>query len=578
MKEAIIPVLQKAISESAEDNAVKLDLRQINFNSVLEVPPSQEMGDFAFPCFVLAKYFELSPQDIAVQVREKIKDNQKAFTDIQTIGPYINFFVNRNSLAIDTVVQILKQKQKFGKSDLGKTKKVMVEFVSPNTNKPLHIGHLRNMSIGESVSRIIGFNSAKVTRASLNNDRGIHICKSMLAYQKWGDKTTPEKSKLKPDHLVGKFYTMFGQKVKRNESLDVECHEMLRKWEAGDKKTLALWRKMNNWAFKGWKETYKKFGIEFDKEYYESKIYTKGRDIIIQGVKQGLFKVSKKDKAVTINLSSQGLGKKFLLRPDGTSVYITQDLYLAKKKFQDFKLTDSIYVTGNEQDYHFNVLFYILKRLGFPSKGLKHLSYGMVSLPGGKIKSRESTKGITADEIIDKVQAMVRKELKKREPKAKAADLNKRSLIIALAAIKFMLLKTDMKKNTIFDPKKSISFEGDTGPYLLYSYARASSILKKSNRKTSSEIKINNLQELEIALVKKLADFQQAVIQSYNNLNPSVIANYSLELAHIFNEFYHACPVLGDEQETFRLTLVEAFKTVLGNALNLLGIETLERM
>jgi arginyl-tRNA synthetase len=575
MKEAVIPILQKAIVESAKDNEVEIDLSKINFESIIEIPPTPEMGDFAFPCFILAPYFKLAPHEIALQIREKIEDKSNQFEEIQTAGPYINFFVNRSALALEVVNQIKKKKHNFGKSELGKSKKTMVEWPAPNTNKPLHLGHLRNLSIGESISRILEFNSEKAVRANLNNDRGVHICKSMLAYQKWGKSEKPT-NKLKSDHLIGKYYVMFNQKVKKSEELDREVHGMLRKWEAGDKKTLALWKKMNKWALSGFDETYKKFGIAFDKVYNESEIYTKGRDIILEGAKKGIFKASTKDKSVTISLAKEKLGKKFLLRPDGTSVYMTQDIYLAITKIRQFKLDRSFYVVGNEQEYHFKVLFHILEKLGYSKDQFKHLSYGMVELPEGKMKSREGTV-VDADEMIDKVQKLVRKELKKREPKAKAADLDKRSLIIALAAIKFILLKIDIKKNMTFDPKASIAFEGDTGPYLLYSYARANSILKKADVK-KSKLEIKELQPLEIELVKKLNTFQKVVEQAYNNLNPSVVANYSLELAHIFNEFYHACPVIGNEQERFRLELVESFKIVLGNALTLLGIETLERM
>nr|AQS34389.1 hypothetical protein [uncultured archaeon] len=351
---------------------------------------------------------------------------------------------------------------------------------------------------------------------------------------------------------------------------------MLQKWEEGDKETIALWKKMNEWAFEGWKKSYKKFGVKFDKEYYESEIYTKGKEIILKGLKDGIFE-KKKDGAVFINLEKEKLGEKILLRSDGTSVYMTQDIYLAQFKFKEFNLNNSIYVTGNEQDYHFQVLFEILRRLGFENKGLKHLSYGMITLPTGKIKSREGTEGISADEVLEKVQKIVKKELESRG-KISKKDLEDRSLKISLASIRYSMLKTDIGKGMIFDPKEAINFEGNTGSYLLYSYARASSILKKIKNNSVTNFESGDLEEQEIKLIKKLFDFSGIVKKSYLVLNPSLIANYSYQLAQTFNEFYHACPVIGSKKEGFRIALVESFKHVLKNSLNLLGIETLEKM
>ena len=331
---------------------------------------------------------------------------------------------------------------------------------------------------------------------------------------------------------------------------------------------------MNKWCLDGHKKTYEKFGISFDKEYYESKIYTKGKEIILEGVKKGIFRKEKKG-GVTVRLAKEKLKKKFLLRPDGTSVYITQDIYLAKLKLDKFKLTKSFYVVGNEQEYHFEVLFKILEKLGFNSKGLKHLSHGMVNLPAGKLKSREGTK-VDGDDLIEKVQELVKKELHKREKLSKR-ELESRSLKIALASIKYFLLRIGIKKNMVFNPEESISFEGETGPYLLYSFARANSIVKKIKSK-NNKFKIEQLNQSEIKLVKKLSQFPEVVLNAYNNLNPSLIANYSHQLSQIFNEFYHSSPVIGSEQEAFRLKLVKSFKQVLENSLNLLGIETLEKM
>lgn len=568
MKELIAQILKKALKEK------HIDLTNQEILNLLEIPPSFEMGDYSFPCFFLSKQLKQSPKQIALELRAKIGEPSLDFEDIQIAGAYINFFVDRKLLAINLIKKILKQKDKFGKLKQEKSIKTMVEFSSPNTNKPLHIGHLRNISIGESISRISEFAGEKIIRTSLNNDRGIHICKSMAAYLKYGKNSKPSE-KIKSDHFVGKYYALFNKRAKTNEQLDILSHRLLQKWEQGDKDVIKLWEKMNKWAFDGQKKTYEKLGIKFDKEYYESKLYAKGKDIILKGLKDKIFE-KRKDGAVIINLNKENLGEKILLRIDKTSVYITQDLYLAKLKFKEFKLDKSLYVTGNEQDYHFKVLFSILKRLGFKQEGLKHISYGMIKLPEGKIKSREGIKGLSADEILDKVQILVKKELNSRDKLSKR-ELEKRSLKIALSAIKYSLLKIDIKKNTIFNPKKSISFEGDTGPYIQYSYARASSILRKIKTKKKTFI-LKNFEPKEIELVKKLSQFPEIVLDAYKNLNPSLIANYSYQLAQIFNEFYHMCPVINSEQESFRISLVESFRYVLKNSLNLLGIETLEEM
>jgi arginyl-tRNA synthetase len=566
MKVAIVEILKEALKE--------LDLKYSDEQifSLIEIPPTSDMGDYAFPCFSLAKEMKISPRDIALQVREKIGGTKKQFEDIQTEGPYVNFFANKKLIAEKLIPEIISKDKNYGKITLKKPLKTMVEFPSPNTNKPLHLGHLRNMSIGASVSNILEFNGEKVIQANLNNDRGIHICKSMAAYERYGKNKKPTK-KIKSDHFVGDFYVMFNKKS--NDALEVRAHEMLRLWEQGDKEIHDLWKKMNKWALDGFEETYKKFGIKHNVEFFESKIYKKGKDIVEKGVKDKVFE-KKKDNSISINLEKEKLGEKVLLRSDGTSVYMTQDLHLAKLKFDKYKLDKSIYVVGNEQDYHFNVLFIILKKLGL-EKEMYHLSYGEVFLPGWKkIKSREGTKGITMDEIFSKVDNLVKKELEKRD-KISKKELEKRSKVIALAAIKYMILQVDMKRNMIFDPQGAISFEGNTGPYLLYAYARASSILRKVKPKKKS-FNLKSLEPKESELLKKLKDFAEVISKAKTSLNPSLVAHYSYELAQLFNEFYHDCPVMNSENEIFRLKLVEAFRIVLRNSLNLLGIETLEKM
>lgn len=567
MKEVVIKLMKKALKEKG----VSISNKEIE--KFIEIPPDPEFGDYAFPCFFLSEKLKDDPAQIAIELREKIGEPPATdFEDVQTRGPYLNFFVNRGSLARTVVWDIITQKKNYGKSKVGSGKRTMIEFPSPNTNKPLHLGHLRNMSIGESLSRILEFNGERIVRANLNNDRGIHISKSMLAYKKWGKDKAPDDKKIKPDHFVGDFYVLFEKR--KTKKLEAEAQEMLKQWETGDKRTLLLWKLMNTWVLKGFAETYKKFGIKHDVEYFESKLYKRGKNIIKEGVKRGIFE-QKKNGETKIDLKDEGLGEKILLRKDGTSLYITQDLALAKMKFDKYKLNKSFYVVGNEQRYHFRVLFSILDKLGFKDKEMKHISYGLVNLPHGRMKSREGTI-VDADDLIEKIRLMAEKELKKREKLSKD-ELEKRSLAISLAAIKYLLLKTDIRKTILFNPKESVSFDGDTGSYLLYSYARAGSILTKAPPE-QKKFEIPDLEENEIELVKKLSYFPEVVSNAAKSLNPSVIANYSYQLAQLFNEFYHSCKVIGSEQESFRLALVQSFRQILKNSLKLLGIETIEEM
>ena len=558
MKEIVVDLLAKQL---------KGKLKKEEIERLVEIPPNDEMGDYAFPCFSLAKIERKSPLLIAEELKEKHKLG-KEISNSDAVAGYVNFFVDKKLLAESVLSGAMKKDY----GSMKEKRKVMVEYPSPNTNKPLHVGHLRNMAIGEAVSRILELGGNNVVRANLNNDRGIHICKSLVAYEELGKGKSP--GKIKSDHFVGDYYVMFNKKVKEDKSWDDKAKDCLKRWEAGDKKTIALWKKMNKWAFDGFGETYNKFGIKHDVEYNESDIYKNGKEIIMAGLKKGVF-AKKKDGAIFIGLEKEKLGEKIVLRADGTSVYMTQDLYLAKKKVDDFKLDGSIYVVGNEQDYHFNVLFSILKKLGFKfADNLHHLSYGMVELPEGKMKSREGTV-VDADDLISETRELARKELRKRHKLSKKEE-DDRSLKIALAAIKYTLLKVDIKRNMVFNPKEAISFEGDTGPYLLYSYARASSILRKV--KSKKGVKIVDLKKQEIALLKKIGVFPEVVERSYSGLAPSLVANYCYELASLFNEFYHACPVIGSVEEGFRLKLVGVFRDVLGKGLGLLGIDVIEEM
>ena len=448
MKKIISEILQKAAQSSFN---LKLTIQEIN--EKIEIPPDSLMGDFAFPCFFFSSKLRKNPNEIALKIKNEIKKSPKEISEIKVSGAYLNFFVNKKILAVNIIKEIIKENKRYGSNNSEKGEKISVEFPSPNTNKPLHLGHLRNMAIGESVSRILEFSGGKVFRNSLNNDRGIHICKSMIAYEKYGGNKTPESAKTKSDHFVGDYYVLFSEKKIPEEY----AQEMLIKWENKNKKIIALWKKMNKWALDGFKETYKKYEIKLDKEYFESEIYLEGKEIVEQGLKKEIFR-KKPDGSIFIDLNNEKLGEKIVLRADGTSIYITQDLYLAKLKFDELKINSSIYVVGNEQDYHFNVLVSILKKLGFSfADKIKHLSYGMVVLPEGRMKSREG-KVVDADDLIEEIRRLAKKELISRSALSQK-KLELRSLKIALASIKYFLLKTDINKDMLFNPEESIRFD-----------------------------------------------------------------------------------------------------------------------
>tara|TARA_Y100000310_G_C20676995_1_gene813666 strand:+ start:425 stop:2086 length:1662 start_codon:yes stop_codon:yes gene_type:complete len=537
---------------------------------ILEVPPNPEMGDYALPCFTLAKAHKKAPQQIAQDLAKKLKPNTN-IKEIKATGPYLNFFVNKTKRSESILKKTTKPKYAFKKKT---NKTIIVEFPSPNTNKPLHLGHLRNMALGESVSRILESQGNKIKRLNLNNDRGIHICKSMLAYQKWGKNKQPKK---KSDHFIGDYYVLFAKKVKQNPKLEDEAREMLKKWELGDKETIKLWKKMNKWAFDGFKETYKSFGIKFDKEYYESKTYSKGREIIEGNTKKGLFK--KDDSGATLIDLGDELGEKILLRADGTSVYITQDLYLANLKYNEYKFSKSIYVVGSEQIYHFKVLFKLLDLLGYKyAKDCYHLSYGMVSLPEGKMKSREGTV-VDADNLMDDLFKLAKKEIEKRNKlsKAKTEELAKK---ISLAALKYYLLKYSAHKDFTFNPKESISFEGETGPYLQYSLVRAKKI--KKQLKSGSKVNYNLLiHPAEQELIKEFSNLSSVLEKAAKTYSPHAIATYAYNLASSFNRFYELCPVTkaeNNELQKARLVLVDSYINIMSSCLWLLGIEVVEQM
>ena len=565
MKHHIIKLLSAALGEH---------LTAAEIAQLIEVPPIESLGDFSFPCFPLARSFRKSPAAIAAELRAKM--SKSPYIDrIETVSGYINFFLDTRTIARDMFAA--SSREEFGK--LSVARRVVVEYASPNTNKPLHLGHLRNIAIGESVVRLLAFCGNTVIRCSINNDRGVHICKSMLAYAMFGAGETPESVGKKSDHFVGDYYVLFNKKALEDESWNDRAQEFLRRWEADDPSTVALWKKMNAWALDGFEATYRLFGVAFDKEYFESQIYESGKEIVADGLARGIF-YKREDGAVCADLEEPGSGEKVLLRPDGTSVYIVQDLHLAVLKDEEYRYDLSLYVVGNEQEYHFIVLKALLTKLGYSiASKIMHLSYGMVELPEGKMKSREGTV-VDADDLIAETQRLAKDEL--RERYALSEDvIEERSLKIALAAIKYQLLKVDITKTMVFDPKKAIAFEGDTGPYLLYSYARASSILRKAEGvgeggEVTSEI--GELDAHEIRLVKKIRAFPDTIERAYARISPTTIAVYAFELAQCFNEFYHACPVIGSEAEEFRIALVKNFRAVLKKCVWLLGFEEIEEM
>lgn len=543
--------------------AKQVDLKKEDVENLIEIPPDSKLGDFSFPCFSLARVLKKSPQQIASELASKIKP-EKEIEKIQAAGAYINFFIDKKYLA----TSVLKIDKKFGRSSI--KEKVMVEYETPNTNKPLHVGHLRNSSIGMSVSNILEFLGNKVIRADLFNDRGVHICKSMYALEFLSKKKAPDE---KSDHFVGDLYVLFNKKARENPELEKKALGMLQKWEAGDKKTLASWKKIDKWATEGIKETDRVFGNKFDVYFRESDFYKKAKPVIDKAVAKGFVK--EKEEGFVADLEPE-LPNKVILRKDGTSIYITNDLALVPHKFEKYKIDKSFWVVGNEQDLYFKQLFKIFEKIGYPwVKNCRHISYGMVNLPEGKMKSREG-KVVDADDLIQETSKLAREELEKRYKLSKS-ELDRRSLKIALAAIKYTLIKIDSSKDMTFDPNEAISFEGDTGPYLQYSYARASSILKKAGKK-KGKIQIKSIEPAEFELIKKLLAFPGIVQQAYSHLSPHLISNYSFQLAQSFNEFYHACPVIKSEQEAFRLELVKKFRIVIKASLNLLGIDVLEEM
>lgn len=552
----------------------------------LENPPDPGMGDLGFPMFMFAKKFRKGPPVIAREVAEILSGDVELaeYGRVRSQGPYVNVFVSREKATESVLENILLSPESYGKTNSLSGRKIMIEFSSPNTNKPLHLGHLRNDALGESVSRILKFLGAEVYKVCIINNRGVHICKSMLAYKKFGNNETPESLGVKSDRFVGDFYVKFAKWASEDPGAEEEAQKMLRKWEAGDPDTVALWKKMNNWAVSGMERTYKRTGVSFDKYYFESDTYLLGKDAIAKGLEEKIF--YKDEEGTTwVDLTEENLDKKVLLRKDGTSVYITQDIGTAIQRHNDWPFDQLVYVVGSEQIYHFKVLFLVLKKLGYSwADMLYHLSYGMVNLPEGRMKSREGTV-VDADDLIDSLRDMAVEEIKVKNREEAVGDINDVAEKIALGALHYFLLQVTPSKDMLFNPKESLSFNGDTGPYLQYMGARIISVLKKAEASPSVQGAVSDYsllnEEYEWELLKLLAKFPDVVDEAGRNMDPSRIALYLYELSKGFSRFYHECPILDEKNPVLsktRLDLAKAVLVVLKNAMKLVMIPFLESM
>jgi arginyl-tRNA synthetase len=572
---------------------------------IAEIPPNPEMGDIGFPMFSYAKILRKGPPQIAQMAANALVSAEGGTVEAQ--GPYLNVRLNRALTARAVLGEVFSGNEgfPFGRPGTLSGKKVMVEFSSPNTNKPLHLGHLRNDALGESVSRILAACGADVRKVCIINDRGIHICKSMLAYKEQGQGKTPESEGVKSDHFVGEWYVAFSRALKteveeltkggiKKEEAEAQAplmkkaQELLRKWEAGDIETVELWKKMNGWAIDGMKKTYERTGVSFDKFDFESENWMLGKDEVLKGLERGIFS-RQEDGAVAVDLSEEKLDKKILLRSDGTSIYITQDFGTAIKRRNEWPFDQLIYVVGSEQQYHFKVLFILLEKLGYTwAKDLYHLSYGMVNLPEGKMKSREGTV-VDADDLIDSLRDMALAEIREKEREGEVGNPGEVAEKIALGALHYFLLQPSPLKDMLFDPKESLSFTGNTGPYLQYMGARISSMLRLALRKageTDGSAAANAdfsllVRDPEWDLVKSLAAYPAAIMEAAANLDPSHLTAYLYELSKYFSRFYHECPILNCDDPALsraRLELSRAVMFVLKDAFHLVCIPFLNVM
>ena len=571
----------------------------------LQKTRSEFEGSLTLVVFPFVKMARKSPEQTGQEIGQYLVDNCEAVSKFNVVKGFLNLSIA--DAAWLNLLEDIDKDDRYGEkaADEG-SPLVMIEYSSPNTNKPLHLGHVRNNLLGWSLAQIMEANGNKVVKTNIVNDRGIHICKSMLAWLKYGNGETPESSGKKGDHLIGDYYVAFDkhyreevkelaaqyvadgmsaeqaeEKAKQEAPLIKEAHEMLVKWENNDPEVRALWEKMNNWVYAGFDETYKKMGVGFDKIYYESQTYLKGKAKVEEGLAKGLFE-RHEDNSVWADLTNEGLDQKLLLRSDGTSVYMTQDIGTAEMRFQDYPIDKMIYVVGNEQNYHFQVLSILLDRLGFKwGKELVHFSYGMVELPNGKMKSREGTV-VDADDLM---QLMVEDARRVSDEAGKNADMTEEekqeiARIVGMGALKYFILKVDARKNMLFNPEESIDFNGNTGPFIQYTHARIRSILRKAPSISSFSSK-SSLSDKEVELIQKMSEYGAAVEQAGKDYSPSGIANYCYELTKVFNQFYHDYSILNEEDEqkkAVRLVIAKNVAKIIKNGMALLGIEVPERM
>jgi arginyl-tRNA synthetase len=577
-----------------------VELYSLNTNNIIFQKTRKEFeGDFTLVTFPYTKETKRSPEQLGKEIGEYLKINAINVAGFNVVKGFLNisltdqFWIGYFNSVKEDLRYGLKKENSSGKT-------IMLEYSSPNTNKPLHLGHVRNNLLGYSVAQILKACGHKVIKTNIINDRGIHICKSMLAWKKWGNGETPEKAHMKGDHLVGKYYVEFDKAYKKeienliaggsskdeaekNAPLMLEAQQMLRDWENGDVDVVKLWKTMNDWVYKGFDVTYKNLGVDFDKLYYESNTYLLGKEIVQEGLNKKVF-YKKDNGSVAIDLTNDGLDEKIVLRSDGTSVYITQDLGTAIERFKEFPgLEQLIYTVGNEQDYHFKVLFKILEKLGYAwAKECYHLSYGMVELPEGKMKSREGTV-VDADELLKEMYDTAEATTKELGKVEGFTDEELKTLYhtVSLGALKYFILKVDPKKKMMFDPKESIDFNGHTGPFIQYTHARIKSVLRKSEIDAGSDNSGIQLNALEKELVRSIYDFTAVVDEAGKTYSPALVANYVYELTKLFNRFYHDFSILKEEDvavKKFRLQLATVCARTIATAMNLLGIEVPERM
>ena len=603
--------IESQITQTAIEAVKQLYGQEVSTDSLQpQKTKSNFQGNLTLVVFPLLKISRKKPEDTAEEIGAYLKEHCEAVADYNVVKGFLNLTISTEAW-IGLLNDINAQPHFGEKQPTADSPLVMVEYSSPNTNKPLHLGHVRNNLLGWSLSKIMEANGNKVIKTNIVNDRGIHICKSMLAWLKWGNGETPESSGKKGDHLIGDYYVAFDkhyreecaqlkaeyiaqgmdeekaeEKAKAEAPLIKEAHEMLVKWEQGDPEVRALWQRMNEWVYAGFDETYKALGVSFDKIYYESNTYLEGKKKVEEGLAKGLF-FRKEDNSVWADLTGEGLDQKLLLRSDGTSVYMTQDIGTADMRFRDFPIDKMIYVVGNEQNYHFQVLSILLDRLGFKwGKDLVHFSYGMVELPNGKMKSREGTV-VDADDLI---AAMIAEARQTSDELGKFKDMSEEekqeiARIVGMGALKYFILKVDARKNMLFNPEESIDFNGNTGPFIQYTYARIRSVMRKAEAdglQIPAALPANApLNEKEINLIQKLNDYGAAVAQAGLDYSPSGIANYCYELTKEFNQFYHDYSILNaesQEEKITRLVLANNVGKVIKNGMALLGIEVPERM